>query len=54
MRGNADIAKSFNQKLRDEGVFKSDGKWYPSIPLSEEDLQMTDAAIATAAAHAAG
>ena len=53
MRGNTDIAKSFNQKLRDEGLFKSDGKWYPSIPLSEEDLQMTDAAIATAAAHIA-
>ena len=53
MRGNADIAKSFNQKLRDEGIFKSDGKWYPSIPLSKEDLQMTDAAIATAAAHVA-
>ncbi len=53
MRGNADIAKSFNQKLRDEGIFKSDGKWYPSIPLNEEDLQFTEAAIATAAAHVA-
>ncbi|MEM9354797.1 MAG: aminotransferase class III-fold pyridoxal phosphate-dependent enzyme [Pseudomonadota bacterium] len=53
MRGNADIAKVFNQKLRDEGIFKSDSKWYPSIALSQEDLEVTDAAIATAAAHVA-
>ncbi len=39
----------FNKVLRDNGIFKSPGKVYPSMALTEEDLQLTDAAIEKAA-----
>lgn len=39
----------FNKVLRENGIFKSPGKVYPSMALTEEDLQMTDAAIEKAA-----
>jgi glutamate-1-semialdehyde 2,1-aminomutase len=39
----------WNRVLRAEGVFKSPGKLYPSLALSEEDLAQTEAAFLTAA-----
>jgi len=49
----ADAVKSqkFNQSLRSSGIFKSPGKVYPSLALTEEDLQRTEAAIEKAAAE---
>ncbi|MDF9302103.1 aminotransferase class III-fold pyridoxal phosphate-dependent enzyme [Tritonibacter mobilis] len=47
----------WNRVLRAEGVFKSPGKLYPSLALSEEDLAQTEAAFlraATALADRAG
>ena len=41
----------WNAVLRREGVFKSPGKMYPSLALSEADLELTRTAI-TKAAHA--
>ncbi|WP_138933804.1 aspartate aminotransferase family protein [Roseovarius arcticus] len=48
---SADTAKNarFNAVLRENGIFKSPGKTYPHLALTEEDFQMTDAAIAKAA-----
>lgn len=50
---SADAEKnvSFNKALRKQGVFKSPGKVYPSLALTEEDLQRTSEAIANAAAQ---
>lgn len=47
----ADSAKNttFNKVLRQNGIFKSPGKLYPSLALTEEDLLRTDAAIRLAA-----
>ncbi len=39
----------FNAVLRENGIFKSAGKTYPSIALSEEDFVQTNKAISTAA-----
>jgi len=39
----------FNNTLRENGVFKSSGKTYPSIAITDEDLELTSKAIATAA-----
>ncbi|WP_275041683.1 hypothetical protein [Leisingera sp. ANG-S5] len=36
--------------LRQEGIFKSPGKTYPSLALTDEDLEQTEAAIRKAAA----
>jgi glutamate-1-semialdehyde 2,1-aminomutase len=48
----ADAAKNtrFNASLRQHGVFKSPGKVYPSLALTEDDLALVDEAIAQAAA----
>ena len=48
---NADARKNarFNAVLRENGVFKSPGKTYPHLALTEEDFDLTDAAIAKAA-----
>ncbi|MEM9498940.1 MAG: aminotransferase class III-fold pyridoxal phosphate-dependent enzyme [Pseudomonadota bacterium] len=43
-------ATRFNKSLRDRGVFKSPGKTYPCLALTEEDLALTKAAIESAAA----
>ena len=40
----------FNAVLRENGVFKSPGKVYPSLALTEADLELTEAAIRKAAA----
>lgn len=52
----ADAVKSarFNAVLRARGVFKSPGKVYPSLALTEEDFALTDAALADAANAVAG
>ena len=49
IRGNKNKAELFNGFLRKEGIFKSPGKTYISLLLSEEDLQMTERAIDRAA-----
>ncbi|NVK15268.1 MAG: aminotransferase class III-fold pyridoxal phosphate-dependent enzyme [Rhodobacteraceae bacterium] len=48
--GNAERTKRYNDVLRQEGIFKSPGKTYPSLALTEEDLEQTEAAIRKAAA----
>lgn len=35
----------YNQTLRDNGIFKSPGKLYPSLAITEADLQATQAAV---------
>ncbi|UWQ33712.1 aminotransferase class III-fold pyridoxal phosphate-dependent enzyme [Leisingera sp. M527] len=47
--GNAERTRRYNAVLRAEGIFKSPGKTYPSLALTEEDLQQTEAAIRKAA-----
>jgi glutamate-1-semialdehyde 2,1-aminomutase len=51
----ADTARSarFNAVLRENGIFKSPGKTYPHLALTEADFEMTDTAIAKAAAAVA-
>jgi len=51
--GDAARAARFNQVLRDHGIFKSPGKTYPCLALSEEDFARTEAALRTAAAAVA-
>lgn len=46
---DASLAARFNATLRAEGIFKSPGKTYPSLALTEADLEWTEAAIAAAA-----
>ncbi len=52
----ADAQKNakFNAALREMGVFKSPGKVYPSLALTEDDFALTDAAIAKAVQVIAG
>ncbi len=47
----ADAARNlrFNKLLRDRGIFKSPGKLYPSLALTEADIEQTIDAIAYAA-----
>lgn len=52
--GDAASAARFNQALRDRGIFKSPGKTYPCLALSEDDFARTEAAVNAAAAAAAG
>ncbi len=49
---SADSGKQarFNKVLRDNGIFKSASKVYPSLALTEADFELTDAAIAAATA----
>ena len=44
----------FNRVLRERGIFKSPGKLYPSLALTEDDFAQTDAALRAAAAALAG
>ena len=48
--GDKDKSAAFNQVLRQNGIFKSPGKLYPCLAITDDDLAVTDAAIATAAA----
>ncbi|MEO0372704.1 MAG: aminotransferase class III-fold pyridoxal phosphate-dependent enzyme, partial [Pseudomonadota bacterium] len=43
LQSNTAAAAGFNATLRDHGLFKSPGKTYPSLTLSEEDLSQTEA-----------
>ena len=43
----------FNKTLRAMGIFKSPGKLYPSLAITEEDLVMTDMALKAAASAVA-
>ena len=49
---SADAAKNaaYNDVLRQEGIFKSPGKHYPSLALTDEDIELTRAAVQKAAA----
>ena len=49
LAGDVETAKRFNALLREQGIFKSDSKWYPSLALGEEDLSKTVSAIERAA-----
>jgi glutamate-1-semialdehyde 2,1-aminomutase len=49
-RADKDKNTRFNQVLRNNGVFKSPGKLYPCLAITEADLTLTREAIATAAA----
>ncbi len=48
LASDAGLSRRFAVALRENGIFKSDGKWYPSIALSEDDLAYTSEAIGTA------
>lgn len=37
--------EAYNQVLRDNGIFKSPGKLYPSLAISDADLAVTEAAV---------
>ena len=44
------VNATYNAVLRDNGVFKSPGKLYPSLALTEADFQLTEAVVAKAVA----
>lgn len=46
---NPHLSTVWNQTLRDDGVFKSFGKLYPSLALSPDDLDLTRHAVSHAA-----
>ena len=46
---NAELSASYNKVLREQGIFKSSGKMYPSLALTDEDIQKTIESIAAAA-----
>jgi len=45
MAGDRAMTARFNAGLRGHGIFKSPGKLYPSLAITEEDLAMTAAAV---------
>lgn len=45
---NGKLNASFNAQLRELGIFKSPGKCYPCLALTEEDLEFTENAICEA------
>ncbi len=47
---DAAMNTAYNKVLREEGVFKSPGKLYPSLALTEDDLELTQAAVSKAVA----
>ncbi|MEL7470334.1 MAG: aminotransferase class III-fold pyridoxal phosphate-dependent enzyme [Pseudomonadota bacterium] len=49
LTGSAPKAALFNKVLREHGLFKSAGKTYPSIALTDEDFEITGAAYPAAA-----
>ena len=50
LKGDAEKNGRFNDLLRARGIFKSPGKLYPSLALTDDDLSQTYEAIAEAAA----
>ncbi len=51
LKGDTAQAASLNRILRDKGIFKSAGKVYPSLALTDDDLSQCVDAIAFAAKH---
>lgn len=49
LAGDANANAAFNAVLREEGIFKSPGKLYPSLAVTDQDLEITDAAVRKAA-----
>ncbi len=49
LTGDSAKAATFNKVLRQEGIFKSAGKWYPNLALTDADVDFTLAAIEKAA-----
>ncbi|HCS71471.1 MAG: glutamate-1-semialdehyde 2,1-aminomutase [Alphaproteobacteria bacterium] len=49
MKGDAGKLARFNALLREQGIFKSPSKFYPSLALTDEDIAKTVDAIAYAA-----
>ena len=49
LAADAKTNTKFNNVLRGEGIFKSPGKLYPSLAITEEDIEKTDAAFKKAA-----
>ena len=49
LTGDSAKMAAFNKVLRQQGIFKSAGKWYPNLALSDEDIDFTLAAIEKAA-----
>lgn len=54
LEANAGANAAFNKELREQGIFKSPGKTYPSLSLTEDDLAWTEKAIAAASRTVAG
>jgi len=50
MAHDAALNAAYNTALRAQGVFKSPGKLYPSLALTEDDLALTQSAVTEAAA----
>lgn len=50
LQSDTQAATHFNAVLREQGLFKSPGKTYPSLALTEADLAQTEAAYKAAAA----
>lgn len=48
-RGDKALARRYNQLLREKGIFKSDGKTYVSLAMTETDLEQVESAIDFAA-----
>ena len=49
LRADAELGVRFNRLLRESGIFKPDGKTYPSLALTDADLDQTVEAIRSAA-----
>ncbi len=49
LAADAEKNAKFNDVLRQEGIFKSPGKLYPSLAITDADLEQTDRAFAAAA-----
>ncbi len=49
IEGNAQAAALYNKVLRENGIFKSPGKTYPCLALTDDDLAITQTAIENAA-----
>ncbi len=49
LSADAEMNTAFNKALREKGIFKSPGKCYPCMALTEEDFELTEAAIEYAA-----
>jgi len=45
LTGNQSKNATFNQVLRQNGIFKSPGKLYPCLAITEDDLAITKQAI---------